>query len=497
MSSGMKILYASAEVVPFAKTGGLADVAGALPKVLAGMGHDVRIVMPRYRSIDGKRFGLHPITEPFSIPHGDSSIEISIEQSDAIAGVTMYFIRNDYLYDRDGLYGHADDDHRFVAYCRGMLEMLPKIGWVPDVINCNDWHTGLTPVYLKTLYANRPGYSGIGTLYTIHNLAYQGQFSPYIMELAGLPAELFTWDKLEFWGQFNFMKAGLVYADKLSTVSETYAREIQTPEFGAKLEGVLAYRAHDLYGILNGIDYHVWNAKTDKLIPKNFTEEHPDGKRHCKHELQREMGLPVKDSAPLFGIVSRLSAQKGFDLLDETLPKLLEEEDMQVVILGTGEEYFQEMITRLADRYPDKLAVALKFDDALAHRIYAGSDAFLMPSHYEPCGLGQMISLAYGTLPVVHAVGGLADTVKEIKSMRGKGNGFVFEEYMPEALEAAILRTLKCFHDKANCWERAVQNGFASDFSWENSARKYIKVYKEAVKSARHEEPPEQLKASA
>ncbi|OPZ85567.1 MAG: Glycogen synthase [bacterium ADurb.Bin429] len=483
MASSMKILYASAEVVPFAKTGGLADVAGALPKVLAAQGHDVRIVLPRYGSIDGEKYGLRPVTPAFRIPHGNETIEVSIEASDAIPGVTTYFLRDDYLFDRDSLYGQADDDHRFVAYSRAILEMLPYLGWTPDVINCNDWHTGLVPVYLKTLFANRPGYTNIATLYTIHNLAYQGQFSPHIMELAGLPRELFTWDKLEFYGGFNFMKAGLMYADALSTVSETYAEEIQTPEFGERLDGVLTYRKDNLYGILNGIDYHEWSAVTDGFIPAHFSANDLSGKAEDKAELQQEMGLPDEPDTALFGIVSRLSSQKGLDLLEEVLPPMLDELPMQVVILGTGDAHYHDMLERLAKAHPDKLAIALKFDNALAHRIYAASDFFLMPSRYEPCGLGQLISLAYGTIPVVRATGGLADTVKEFKGNgRGKGNGFVFTDYTPEALTEAIIRALKCYMDVKGCWDKVVQNAFACDFSWESSAKKYVKVYKAAMK---------------
>ena len=496
MASGLKILYASAEVVPFAKTGGLADVAGALPKVLAQMGHDVRIVMPRYGSIDGDAFALRQVTNPFSIPHGNDSLEISIEQSDAILGVPTYFIRNDYLYDRDSLYGQSDDDHRFVAYARGLLEMCTQLGWFPDVINCNDWHTALVPVYLKTLYADRAGYGNIGTLYTIHNLAYQSVFPPELMELAGLPWELFTWDKLMFQDQFNFMKAALIYADKLSTVSETYAKEIQTPEYGEGLDGVLQYRKKDLVGILNGIDYHVWNAKTDALLPHKFSVDDLAGKKADKQDLQTAVGLPNWDDVPLYGLISRLSSQKGFDLLDKALPDLLENEPMQLIILGAGDQYFQDMLSALAKRFPEKLALALRFDNTLAHRIYAGCDAFLMPSRYEPCGLGQMISMAYGTLPVVRATGGLADSVKEIKMARGKGNGFVFEDYTPNALRAAIDRTNACFHERKECWERGMKNAFASDFSWETSAKQYVKIYKEAI-SAAVEEMPELLRKSA
>ena len=484
MGAPLKILFASAEVVPFAKTGGLADVAGALPKVLAAMGHDVRIVMPRYRAVDARQFGLRPLADPFRIPHGHEWIEIAIDESDAIDGVPTYFIDNDYLYDRDSLYGQPDDDHRFVAYSRGLLEMCARIGWTPDVINCNDWHTGLVPVYLKTIYADHPQLGQVASLFTIHNLAYQGIFPPQVMELAGLPWDLFTWDKLAFWNQFNFMKAGLVYADTLSTVSETYAREIQTPEYGEGLQGVLAYRRDDLFGILNGIDYGIWNPRTDACIPAHYTADSLAGKAACKQALQEAAGLAVDPKVPVFGMITRLSAQKGLDLLEVALPKLLKGQAMQLVVLGTGDAPYHEMLEALAKKYPKKLSVFLKFDNTLAHRIYAGSDAFLMPSHYEPCGLGQMISLAYGTLPVVRATGGLADTVHAFSATTAAGNGFVFTEYTPDALQRAVMRALKLYAEP-DLWAKAVANAFNSDFSWEQSAQKYIKVYERALNKAR------------
>lgn len=497
MNHRLKILFASAEVVPFAKTGGLADVAGALPKVLADMGHDVRIVMPRYSSIDGAKYGLHPVTDVFHIPHGRDMIPISIEQSDIIEGVPTYFIRNDYLFNRDSLYGQADDDHRFIAYSRGMLEMLPHLNWMPDVISCNDWHTALVPVYLNTTYASKPEYANIGSLFTIHNLAYQGVFSPEVMELAGLPWDLFVWDKLEYWGQFDFMKAGLVYADEISTVSETYAEETQTPEYGEGLQGVLASRKDDYYGIINGIDYGVWNPIDDPLLPANFSPQDPTNKAICKRELQNAMGLPAEPNVPLFGLISRLSSQKGLDLLEDALPRLLDEHSMQLVILGTGDQHYHDLLTQLSSRHRDKLAVALKFDNTLAHRIYAGSDAFLMPSYYEPCGLGQMISMAYGTVPVVRQTGGLADTVREFKNIRSKGNGFLFHDYTPASLELAVIHALECYADPRECWGRVMQNAFASKFTWENSARVYVKAYERAIAKTRGISTPERARKMA
>jgi starch synthase len=481
MGTALKILYASAEVVPFAKTGGLADVAGALPQALAQLGHDVRIVMPRYGCIDGDAFGLRRLNVPFSIPSSSGNLEILLEQSDIIAGVPSYFIRNDTLYDRADIYGQPDDDRRFVTFARAILEMCRALNWYPDIINCNDWHTALVPVYLKTLYAGKAGYRDIATLFTIHNVAYQGVFSPQVMAIAGLPWELFTWDKLMFQDHFNFLKAALIYADKLSTVSESYAQEILTPEFGANLDQVLSYRKIDLVGILNGIDYHVWNPKSDVQLARNYSVDDIAGKLADKHAVQKAMGLPTWEHAPLYGMISRLSSQKGFDLLDSVLPALLETEAMQVIILGTGDQYFQDMLLRLARRFPHQLAIALRFDNTLAHRIYAGCDAFLMPSRYEPCGLGQMISMAYGTLPIVRATGGLKDSVKEVETLLDKSNGFVFDEYTPAALRAAIERANRCFRGQPECWQRTMQNAFTTDFSWERSAQKYVEVYQQTI----------------
>jgi len=487
MSKKLKILYASAEVVPFAKTGGLADVAGALPAELAEMGHDVRVVMPRFSSIDGAKYGLKTITAPFQIPLGNSLIAITIAESSAIAGVPTYFIENEEFFARDSLYGQADDDSRFTVYCRGMLEMFAQIGWTPDVISCNDWHSALVPVYLKTIYADQEKFRRIATLFTVHNLAYQGSFSEKVMEIAGLPRELFTWDKLAYWNTFNFMKVGLLYADVISTVSEGYAKEIATKEYGAGLEGVIEYRKHDLFGILNGIDYSIWNPRTDPLIPANFSVNELKGKAECKRALQQEMGLGVDANTPLFGLISRLSSQKGLDILAEVLPELLKKQKMQVVILGTGDEYFHVMLKKLAAKHPDKLALALRFDNALAHRIYAGSDAFLMPSQYEPCGLGQMFSLAYGTVPVVRATGGLADTVHNFDAHvpASKGNGFVFDEYSGIELRKTILACLHCYHETPGSWAKLVKNALAGDFSWHASAEKYLEVYRHALLKVR------------
>ncbi|MEI6518930.1 MAG: glycogen/starch synthase [bacterium] len=482
MGKKLKILYVSAEVVPFAKTGGLADVAGALPKALAEMGHDVRIAMPLYGDIDRVRYGIRPATPSFSIPHANDTLEISIDTSTAIPGVPTYFIHNDYLYNRPGLYGHFDDDHRFIAFSRGVMEMFGHIGWFPDVINCNDWHTALIPVYLKTLYADRPDYAKIASVFSVHNIAYQGGFGRNIMNLAGLPWSEFTWDKLEYYGMFNFIKAGLEYADIISTVSKMYAIETQTDQYGEGMQGLLLYRSADYHGIVNGIDYTDWSAEKDEYLPKKFSSTDLNGKAMCKNAVQREMGLTEDANIPLFGIVSRLSHQKGLDLLEDALPALLSEGKMQLAVLGTGDEYYIDMMQLLAIEYPGKVSLAARFDNALAHRIYAGSDAFLMPSRYEPCGLGQLIAMAYGTVPVVRFTGGLADTVHEKAET---GNGFVFHEYSDAAMTDCIHRAITCYTDTPKLWANIIKNCFAADFSWTASAKKYVDIYHEAMEKRR------------
>jgi starch synthase len=483
----LKILFASAEVVPFAKTGGLADVAGALPQALAALGHDVRVVLPRYGCIDTDACITRPAGKPFSVPLGNTQVQMFVEECDALPGVTSYLLNCEELYgNRSGLYGYGDDDRRFVAYSRGILEMLPGLGWTPDVIHCNDWHTGLVPVFLKTLYAHRTPFKRIATLLSIHNLAYQGTFSPGVMELAGLPWELFTWQKLAHYDAFNFLKAGLLYADALNAVSPTYAKEILTPAVGAGLDGVLRFRHEDLFGILNGIDYSIWNPTTDPHLPANFTAEAPAGKAACKRALQEEVELPVRADVPLIGIVGRLTSQKGLDLLEIAGPEILTKHDVQVVLLGNGDPYYEHGVLRMMRRFPDKFAARLGFHDGLAHRIYAGSDIFGMPSHYEPCGLGQIISLSYGTVPLVRATGGLVDTVTPFDNTpTGTGNGYIFHEYSPIALVRAIDKALRCYTAEPTAWTHLVQNAFASRFTWSASAEAYVHVYQYALGNAR------------
>jgi len=471
----LRVLFCASEAVPFAKTGGLADVAGALPPALADLGHDVRLALPKYSAIEAAKIASRPVGKPFDVRLGDESFPVSIEVSDALPGVSTYLVDCPAYFDREGLYGQPDDAQRFALFCRAALQFIEQDDWKPQVIHGNDWQTALIPVYLRTSYAQHPHLSRIGALHTIHNLAYQGLFDPPVLQAVGLDPSLFTIDALEFYGKANFLKGGLIFADLLNTVSKKYAEEIQTREYGERLEGVLTKRRDDLHGILNGLDYETWNPKTDAFLEANYDAGDLKPKAANKAALQRRLGLLERPHVPLFGLVSRLAGQKGLDILGEVLPHLLRL-DVQFALLGTGEQYYQDLLSRLAADHPDKMGVALTFDNALAHQIYAGSDMFLMPSRYEPCGLGQMISLRYGTIPVVRSTGGLADTITDFNAETGEGNGFSFQEHTAVALMAAIARAILTFKTPPT-WSRLVRNALAADFSWDRSARQYADLY--------------------
>ncbi len=476
---GLRVLLCTSEAVPFAKTGGLADVAGALPPVLAGLGHDVRLALPKYSVVTKAGFESKQVAGPFEVAIGEDPVAVTIEQSDVL-GVPTYLVDCPDYFDREGLYGHPDDAKRFAVFCRALLQFIEEGDWRPQVIHGNDWQTALIPVYLKTIYANHKRLSSIGTLHTIHNLAYQGVFDRPALAAVGLDDSVFTMDSLEFYGQVNFLKGALVYADLLNTVSKKYAQEIQTEEFGERLEGVLEKRRSDLYGILNGIDYDEWNPATDRFLAANYQAKNVSPKAADKAALQQHFGLPERSETPMFGLVSRLAGQKGLDILAEALPHLLRL-DVQFALLGTGEQYYHDVLSRLAAQYPDKMGLALTFDNALAHRIYAGSDMFLMPSRYEPCGLGQMISMRYGTIPLVKKTGGLADTVTDFDPETGEGNGFVFEEHTGVAFLGAIARAIVTYKTPP-AWSRVIHNAMASDFSWQRSAREYTQLYEKIVR---------------
>lgn len=477
MINNMRILFCSSEAFPYAKTGGLADVSGALPKALFLEGVEVMLALPKYKDVGY-------LTED-KIYIGDKEfLAVGEEPAEKIEGVKTLFIRQEELFLRDSLYGYPDDALRFILFNKAVLSFIKKLNWKPDVIHCNDWQTGLIPVYLKTILKDDEFYDGIATIFTIHNLAYQGNFPPDTLHLAGLPPELFTFEKLEFWGNFSFMKGGLVFSELITTVSPRYAEEIKTPQFGAGMEGVLAYRKDRLRGILNGIDYDVWNPATDSLLYVNYDLSSLERKKENKRFLQKEAELPEKD-VPLIGMVSRLASQKGFDILLSCMDSLLEKE-LQLVILGKGEKDIEEGLKAKAEKYKEKLRVFIEYNEKLSHRIYAGSDMFLMPSLFEPCGLGQMIAMRYGTVPIVREVGGLADSVEEFNPERLEGCGFLFKDYSPEALAEAISKALY-FYKKPDLWHKIQENCMRKDFSWRSSAKKYIEIYKEAMELRKEE----------
>jgi starch synthase len=491
----MKIAFVSSEVVPFSKTGGLADVAGALPKFLEKRGHEVIVFTPLYKMVWDK-FQPSRTKGRISVPVGSDSVAGEIWKDKLPdSNVTVYFIANDAYFYRDGLYGekkgsdyqdYSDNCSRFVFFSRGVLDALKVLGFKPDVIHSNDWQAGLVPVYAKAANGTEPAVARAANVYTIHNLNYQGLFWHWDIPLTNIGWEHFNYKELEFYGKINFMKGAIVFSDTITTVSPTYAREIQTPEMGAGLEGVLKERGADLVGILNGIDYSVWNPEIDDLLPAKYSVEDMAGKAQCKAQLQKEAGLAVRPDVPLIGAISRLVDDKGFDLVAAIVDQLMQER-MQLVVLGTGLEKYHKLFEDIARKYPDKAAAFIKFDNRLAHLIEAGSDMFLMPSRMEPCGLNQMFSLRYGTVPIVRATGGLADTVTDATpeaAGSARANGFSFVPYESGALLETVRRALALYGDKRS-WARLVETGMKQDWSWDHSAAEYERVYKDAAKKKR------------
>jgi len=465
----LKILFVSAEVSPFAKTGGLADVAGSLPKALALNGNDVRIVMPRYKAI---KSSMGYVTD-FPVKMGDKVKTCIIRETEA--GVPVYFVDSYEYYDRDGIYCHFDDAERYAFFCNAVMEMLPKINFQPDIIHCNDWHTGPICMLLKEKYNKQSFYSDISTVFTIHNLEYQGNFPREVTSQFNVSGEVFIPDKVEYYGMFNFMKAGIVYTDVINTVSSSYAKEIQTPEYGEGLDGLLKKRGKDLFGIVNGISYEEFNPTTDKRIYKNFDINSVELKKENKYLLQEEIGLPIGDM-PIMGLVTRLSGQKGLDLIIEKIDNIMKH-NVQFVLLGTGDPYYESIFANIKNRYPNKVAVFIGFDAVLAQKIYAGCDMFLMPSRFEPCGLGQIISLRYGTIPIVRSTGGLAETILDYGEDEENGNGFSFIEFTSKALYETLERAISLYRDEPEKWIELKKRALTQDFSWGKSAEKYIKLY--------------------
>jgi len=473
----VKVTFVASEGVPFSKTGGLADVVGALPKALAALGHEVEVILPRYRVTPPG--DIVPHAQSLTLPLGIGYKFAAVQDGGRAHGVHTYLIDCPEYFDRDGLYqvkgeDYPDNAHRFAAFSMAALEFLKHGAICPDIIHCHDWQTALVPIYLRNLYQNDPFFDRTSVMFTLHNLGYQGLFLPHLLPQISLHAGLFTVDALEYYGMVNLLKGGIIFSDFITTVSRKYAEEIQTPEFGLGLEGVLYSRAHRLQGILNGVDYEEWDPATDKLLAANYTPADLTGKEACKQALLEKMGVqtPVLQR-PVIGIVSRFAPQKGFDLI-AAIAEQLASLDLYVVALGTGDPVYEELFRTMTEKHPEKFLVKIAYDNALAHQIEAGSDMFLMPSRYEPCGLNQIYSLKYGAVPIVRATGGLDDTIEPFDGK--SGTGFKFHEYSPQALLDTILAALEAYH-KPEVWHQLVQNGMKKDYSWSTSARAYSQIY--------------------
>jgi len=465
----VNILFVSSEVFPFAKTGGLADVAGALPQALSKRGHGCNIILPLYKSVKENGFSPELLKREkdfnlYFLKHGS---------------IGVYFIEKDEYYNRDQLYGTPQGDYpdnalRFGFFAKAVIASIAHIGKV-DILHCNDWQSALIPLYVRLFHKEESGFKSTKIIFTIHNMAYQGLFGREVMDELGIPRKLFTLDRLEFWGRLNFMKAGIIYSDAVTTVSKGYAREILTPEFGCGLDGLLKTRKKDLHGILNGADYSIWNPKTDKFIKTRYSKEDLSGKAECKKDLVKDFGIKYDKDRPLIGMITRLAEQKGIDLVADAMEEMIRV-GVDFVLLGFGDEKYNNIFRDLAARHKGHVGAKIDFDNALAHKIEAGSDMFLMPSRYEPCGLNQLYSFKYATVPVVRAVGGLDDTVMNFNPSTKEGNGFKFRDATACALLGAIKEACSAFKDKG-LWRELLYNGLSCDYSWSSSAEKYENLY--------------------
>lgn len=475
----MHIIQITPEMVPFAKTGGLADVTGALPKQFKKMGHKVSVFMPLYKQVKDSTPNLVSTDVSVKVKIGDETRSGIIWKYQTTDKFDVYFIQRDEYYHRDSLYGTPEGDYwdnaeRFIFFCRAVLEAIKVLNLKPDVIHCHDWQSALIPVYTRTLY--KKDFGRVKTVLTVHNLAYQGAFWHWDMKLTGFSWELFNWKQLEFWGKLNFLKGGLIFTDIITTVSPRYAQEIQTHEFGCGLEGVLKERAKHLHGIINGIDYTDWDPALDKLIPERYTPAKLQGKSSDKLALKRGCQLLDRD-APIIGMVTRLADQKGLDLVSEIFDEFMKL-DCHFVLLGTGEEKYHKRFSELGRKYQGKASMYITFDNSLAHLIIAGSDMLLVPSRYEPCGLSQLYALKYGTIPIVRETGGLADTIINYTPDKLKtATGFSFRNYSAQMMLSTIKTALGVYQDKKT-WKQLMQNGMSKDWSWTHSAKEYLKLYK-------------------
>ncbi|NLO75845.1 MAG: glycogen synthase GlgA [Clostridia bacterium] len=473
----LKVLFIASECTPFAKTGGLGDVVESLPIALRNRKIDARVIIPKYENIPAefKKEMVHKktFTVPVAWRQEYGGLEI-LKHEDS----TYYFLDNEKYFKRAGLYGYYDDGERFTYFCRGVLESLPYMDFQPDILHCNDWHTGMIPLFLKVFYWNNPFYQNIKTVLTIHNLKFQGIFPMEILgDLLGLDDSYRGDEGVEFFGNVNFLKAGIVHADRITTVSESYAEEIKTDYYGEKLNGILKKYEGKMQGILNGIDYKKYNPETDPYIYENFRCSSVK-KEQNKVKLQEDMRLPVRPEVPVLAMVSRLTRQKGLDLLIHIIDELLNE-DIQLIILGTGEWKYEQALREAAERHPQKMKAYFMFNEPLAHKIYAGADLYLMPSLFEPCGLSQLIALRYGTLPIVRETGGLKDTIISYNEQMGVGNGFSFANFNAHDFLFTIKRALDFYHNRKPIWNKLFKNAFKANFSWTSSAQKYIKLYED------------------
>ncbi len=486
MNQPLRVLFPTPEAVPFAKTGGLADVAGALPKYLQSLGCDLKLVMPYYRMVKNTGLPIQSLGKELEVTVGTEAIKADLYQGQLDQGIPVYFIGQEEFFDRQYLYGTSKGDYfdnaeRFIFFSKAALLLCQYLGFSPDIIHHHEWQTGLIPAYLKSIYRGNPLFSRTAVIFTIHNIAYQGLFKKEKFLVTGLPQEMYNPEGIEYWERINLMKAGIVYADSINTVSHKYSEEIQTPEFGYGLEGILRKRKEDLYGILNGVDYKEWDPSHDPHLVARYDFQNLSGKKTCKRDLLKEFNLPSSlEKAPLLGTISRLADQKGFDLLAEILEELFAL-DIGFVLLGTGEQKYHDLFQQVARKYPQKAGIRIAYDDRLAHKIEAGADLFLMPSKYEPCGLNQIYSLKYGTIPVVRATGGLDDTIVNYDPSTGTGNGFKFSRYDAKEFLNQIKVAISFFSQPKH-WKQLLQNAMTADFSWQRSAETYLHLYQQTLK---------------
>ena len=480
----LNILLAASEVVPFAKSGGLADVAGALPKALRALGHDVRVVMPRYYIVDKEKYGLKALEGSLGVPMGrmgeawGSVFEGVLPGSD----IPVYFIEHEDFFGRKGLYdedgeGYIDNDNRFIFFSKAVMQLAKKLHFKPDVIHVNDWHTAVIPILLNTTYANDPDFAHTGTLLSIHNLQHQGKFYKGAMDVLDIGWRHFNANELEEYDGVNLLKGGIVHADAINAVSQKYAQEIRTPEFGWGLDRLIDEKAYKLYGILNGVDYEEWSPAVDTLIPQTFDLDDMVGKAVCKEALQKQFNLPQLADVPLIGLVGRLAEQKGITLLSAAIEDLMSL-DIQIVLLGAGEKWAEHFFSAIASKYPEKFACYIGYRNDLAHQIEAGSDMFLMPSLFEPCGLNQIYSLRYGTLPIVRATGGLDDTIENYDSVHKSGTGFKFYNATPEALRGTVSWAVDIWYNDKAGFKQLQRNAMLKRFDWTEAAHGYEDLYR-------------------